>query len=92
MHFLIGLGVFVVLLYWWLIANWFARVLVFLLLTLISTLIFTSNGIPPLLAFILAGLIAWPVASVPLYYQRRWSPQQPQWSPPQRHRRPWWWP
>jgi hypothetical protein len=62
MHFLIGLGLFVVLLYWWLIGHWFARVLVFLLLAVLGALLSAGNGA----AIIAAGVLAWFIASLPI--------------------------
>jgi hypothetical protein len=77
MHFLIGLGLFVVLLYWWLIGHWFARVLVFLLFAVLGALISAGNGA----AMIAAGVLAWFVAGLPIYYQRYRS-RLPQWLRP----------
>ena len=74
MHFLIGLGIFVVLLYWWLIGHWFARVLVFLLLAVLGALISAGNGA----AIVGYGVLAWFIASLPIYYQRYQS-RLPQW-------------
>jgi hypothetical protein len=77
MHFLIGLGLFVVLLYWWLIGHWFARVLVFLLLAVLGAFISAGNGA----AIIATGVLSWFIASLPVYHQRYQS-RLPQWLRP----------
>jgi hypothetical protein len=77
MHILIALALAAVLLYFWLTGNWFARVLVFLLLSVAFG--FTSVWLGLLAGdqspwFVLALLgvaVAWPVASVPIYCWRR---------------------
>lgn len=71
MHFLIGLGLAVVLLWAWLIGHWFARVLVFLLLAAFSLVIdhispSSSDG-----QFAVIGcVIAWFVSGIPIYCLR----------------------
>ena len=65
MHILIGLGIAVVLLYFWLIGHWFARVLVFLLFT------FCGLVLGQLAGGIAAGAIGWFVSGIPIYV-RKW--------------------
>jgi hypothetical protein len=62
MHFLVGAAVFLVLLYFWLLGHWFARVVVFLILATpcIGLMMFGSpEGIQIGLVF---GLATWPIA------------------------------
>lgn len=77
MHILIGIGAAVVLLYWWLVGQWFARVIVFLLVGALAGLVLFAitpqHGTSPLTYLVLiaiAGVIAWPVASLPFWYHR----------------------
>jgi hypothetical protein len=73
-HILIGIAMAIVLLYFWLIGHWFARVLVFLLLAALGALIAAGN----VAAIIATGLLAWLIASLPIYYQRH-QQRVPQW-------------
>ena len=76
MEILIGLALGAVLLYFWLIGHWFARVLVFLLLgavTFVTVAYITQDPKYPTAGVIyglLAAGLAWPVASLPIYYWR----------------------
>lgn len=81
MHILIGLAMGVALLYWWLLGNWFARVLVFLLFACGGFLGGVAIGAQShdqsswlVLGIIGAGL-AWPLAGLPVYFWR-WRIQQ----------------
>jgi hypothetical protein len=78
MHFLIGLGLAVTLLYFWLIGDWFARVLVFLLLGAIGGLfgaMALKNAPAGALIFTTCWIIAgWFIASIPIYVQRHRAP------------------
>lgn len=79
MQFLIGLGLAVALLYFWLIGHWFARVLMFLLLGAGffagGAVLGNDNTGDPSLGIVL-GLIgvvvAWFTAGIPIYW-RRWE-------------------
>ncbi len=83
MHILIGLGVAVALLYFWLIGHWFARALMFLLLGVAFGVggAALGNGAVagspvPQLALGLTGIVAaWFVAGIPIYYWR-WQLRQ----------------
>lgn len=74
MHILIGLCLAVVLLYFWLIGHWFARVLVFLLLASVTFIIVCIVGQEPgkpatgPILGVLAATLAWPIAGLPTYY------------------------
>jgi hypothetical protein len=62
--------------YFWLIGHWFARVLVFLVLAVVGFIAGANVPPPPSPAgSIICGLIgaalAWPLASIPIYYWRR---------------------
>jgi hypothetical protein len=76
MHVLVGLALVCGLLYFWLVANWFARVLVFLLLTLcfgfIGGLMITggANGTGWIVGLLGGGVVAWFVAGIPAYCWR----------------------
>lgn len=73
---LIGLGMGLALLYFWLLAHWFARIVMFMLLC--PALGFAGAALGAQAhdqwSWIPLGLlglaIAWPVASLPLYYRR----------------------
>ena len=64
MHILIGLAAGVALLYFWLLGHWFARILVCLLFGALGVLLASGNAI----ALICAVVLAWPLASLPIYY------------------------
>jgi hypothetical protein len=81
MEILLGLGLAVVLLYFWLIGHWFARVLTTILFVplfaFLGAALFASFQPPPnnggivILGAILGSVIAWFAASAPVYYWRR---------------------
>ena len=81
MEILIGLGIAVVLLYYWLIGHWFARVLMFPVLAVgtafMCAVLFSYITAGPaeatlsIIGAILGAPLAWPLASLPIYYQRR---------------------
>jgi hypothetical protein len=74
MHILIGLVVVAALLYFWLVAHWFARVLMFLLLGVGG---FFGGGaitgtLPSSVILGVLGIVAaWYVAGIPTYYWQR---------------------
>ncbi len=79
MSILTGLGIALVLLFYWLSGHWFARVLMFLVLCpvgFLSGLALVNSGQPTpthaaaLIVGISAAALAWPLASLPIYYQR----------------------
>jgi hypothetical protein len=78
MHILIGLVVAAALLYFWLIGHWFARILMFLLLTVGVGLVLWVL-LPPLtppkdgnaFGFLIGLILAWPLAGIPAYYWRQ---------------------
>jgi hypothetical protein len=76
-HFLIGLGLFLALLYWWLLGHWFARVLVFLTLAALAALSFLGDPAE----LVVAVVLAWLVASLPVYIRRN-RHRLPQWLRP----------
>jgi hypothetical protein len=95
MHFLIGLLLGLATLYFWLSAHWFARVVVFLALTVI--LFFgiglTYNQTVPggvgldgfFLELLISATVAWFISSIPIYLQRARSghyQQLPNYPPP----------
>jgi hypothetical protein len=76
LHILVGIGVAVVLLYYWLLGHWFARALTFLALAVVMgmglALLMASaanagaaNGPFGLLA---GAALAWPVSGIPAYW------------------------
>ena len=78
MHILIGLGIAVALLYFWLIGWWFARILVFLLFgcggfaggaAIAGLFPSPSFAVATILGLIGVALM-WPIASIPTYYWR----------------------
>ncbi len=77
-----GLG----LLYAWLMGWWFARLLVFLGLTVAIDMLLRFD-LGQSVGLVLGLIIAWPVASLPTYWRRFitrraihiWSPSKPQW-------------
>jgi uncharacterized membrane protein YccC len=80
MHILIGIGLAAALLYFWLLGHWFARVLVFLMLAVVVFFMACATASPEAAkadpaGVIILGLvfapIAWPIASIPLYYWQR---------------------
>ena len=72
MEILIGLVVAAALLYFWLVAHWFARLLVFLLLGAGLLTIGALIAEPPAnILFAVFGVVAaWYVAGIPTYYWR----------------------
>jgi len=82
MHILVGLVLALVLLYYWLIGHWFARVVMFL--TLATTFgalgaLFTGAGGPPAqnhawVGLLIGAALAWPVSSIPIYWLRSKAP------------------
>jgi hypothetical protein len=78
MAILLGLGLALVLLYFWLIGNWFARVLMLpvcaALLGIGFALIMVSGGHPGpnngTFGLLVGLALAWPVSSIPIYYYR----------------------
>lgn len=77
MHILIGLGIALTLLYFWLIGHWFARVIVFLLFSVIFFFMFaatardTSNPSAGVSVGLLGIPLAWPLSGIPAYYWHR---------------------
>jgi hypothetical protein len=73
-HILIGIGLAAVLLYYWLIGHWFARVLVFLMLAagvgLIAGAALGGHDVSWLLGLVVGGIVGWFVSGIPLYYWR----------------------
>ena len=81
MELMIGAGLALALLYFWLMAHWFARVVVFLLLGAVLTVIITASigwgvydgralGEIVLPIAAVAFGMAWLLASLPIYYWR----------------------
>ena len=71
MHILIGLAAILALLYFWLAGNWFARLLVFLMLAALAIVgIADKQPDHEIIALIVAATM-WPVASIPTYYWRQ---------------------
>lgn len=72
----LGIGAFLAVLYYWLQAHWFARVVVFLLLALtlgVAGGAATASPQAPALAFVgmVPGVaLAWALAGIPRYYWR----------------------
>lgn len=75
MALLIGIPAMLAILYGWLVGNWFARVLVFLMLTaliaVVTLVAADPKGTIVFLAVILAGVAAWFLSGIPVYYWRR---------------------
>jgi len=82
MEILIGIGIALAVLFFWLSGHWFARVVMFLLLGAVLTAVITPSitfgvyaGQAPwqiLFPIILVGFgLAWPIAGLPAYYYRR---------------------
>ena len=77
MAILIGLVLALVVLYFWLVGHWFARVVVFLAFAVILGLLI-GGLMPPLdphaalnpLGFLIGGVVAWFVSGIPIYRQR----------------------
>jgi len=84
MHILIGLVLALVLLYFWLLGHWFARVVMFLALAAIFGLLgalFTGMDGPPaqnhaVIGILIGAALAWPVSGIPIYWLR-WVPYTP---------------
>lgn len=78
MHIIVGLILALVLLYFWLLGHWFARILTFLLLAAMFGVIgamLTGMEKPPeashgWVGLLLGAALAWPVAGIPIYYWR----------------------
>lgn len=87
MHIIVGLLLFLVLLYFWLLTHWFARIIVFIVFAIILGFIgwaggtslqmqgqSSSGGGVAILGvlFLFGGVaLAWPLSGLPLYYWRR---------------------
>jgi len=77
MELMIGAGLALALLYFWLLGHWFARVVVFLLLasvTFVTVAYTTQVRGDPMVGVIfglLAAAVTWPVSGLPVYYWRR---------------------
>ena len=69
---LVGVVLGLVLLYGWLVAQWFARVLMFLVLAGLGVVIGSSVApMPAAFGFEIAGVaVAWFLAALPTYYWR----------------------
>lgn len=79
MHVLLGIAVGVVLLYFWLLAHWFARVLMVILLVPLFAIavagVFyrmdpTAALAPETLGVVIGAVAAWYAAGIPTYYWR----------------------
>lgn len=74
MHILVGLILALVLLYFWLIGHWFARVVAFLVLAMLlggaGWLVTGGYGLLSMFGFLLGAALAWPVSGIPAYYYR----------------------
>jgi len=78
MELMIGAGLALALLYFWLLGHWFARVVMFLLLAVVGFIagaaLASASPNPPTFALVLFGLIgaalAWPLSGIPIYYWR----------------------
>jgi hypothetical protein len=75
MHIVVGLLLTIALLYFWLIGHWFARVLVFLAEAVVGFI--GDANVPPhnpagsIICSLIGAALAWPLASIPIYYWRR---------------------
>jgi hypothetical protein len=85
MHILIGLALAAVLLYFWLVGHWFARVLMFLLLAAglgaLGGLYLATNDSPVggMIGGCIGITLAWPVAGIPIYFARFRKAQHERW-------------
>lgn len=73
MVYLLGAGIGAVLLYFWLIGHWFARVLAFLVLLVPLSFLGSAYGAPyqaGLLGLVLGGIAAWFLTGIPTYVRR----------------------
>jgi multisubunit Na+/H+ antiporter MnhF subunit len=72
MHIIIGLGLALVLLYYWMSAHWFVRVVAFLLLAIPSCGIIALCDAYPNRGFAVpvAIVLCWLIASIPTYRAR----------------------
>jgi hypothetical protein len=74
-HLIVGLLLAIALLYFWLIGHWFARVLVFLMLAVVGFIagvnVTPHNPAGSIICGIIGAVLAWPLASIPIYYWRR---------------------
>jgi hypothetical protein len=76
MELMIGAGLALALLYFWLLGHWFARVVMFLVLASVTfvTVAYTTQVRGDPMAGVLFGLLAaavtWPIAGIPVYYWR----------------------
>jgi hypothetical protein len=82
MHILIGLGLALALLYFWLVGHWFARVLVFIGLAIGGGFVLAvlmpvgpKDDLNPL-GFLIGIAAAWPLAGIPTYYWRHQQRKQ----------------
>jgi hypothetical protein len=74
LHILVGIGAAVVLLYFWLLGHWFARVLTFLVLAIPLAFLGASYAHDPVAALfgvVVGGTAAWFLAGIPIYVRRR---------------------
>ena len=74
-HALLGLALVLVLLYFWLLGHWFARILTFLMFgaagTLLALVLKHGDNPGPEIAAIVIGFVGgWFIASLPTYYWR----------------------
>jgi len=85
MHILVGLCLGLVLLYYWLLGHWFARVVTLILFVPLFALggaalfgsIATTAQPPPglvILGALIGAALAWPVSSIPIYWLRSKAP------------------
>jgi hypothetical protein len=74
-HIIVGLLLAIALFYFWLIGHWFARVLVFLMLAVVGFIaganVTQHNPTGSIICGIIGVALAWPLASIPIYYWRR---------------------
>src|SRR4249920_299096 len=77
MHIIIVLAAAVAMLYFWLLGHWFARIVAFLLFAVITGLCgaalfsVTHETAASVIGAIMFVPLAWPLASLPIYYYRR---------------------
>lgn len=70
MGILIGIAVFLAALYWWLIGHWFARVVMLFPFAAVICLVVGLPAHSALFGLIVGAALAWPLASIPIYYWR----------------------
>ena len=82
MEILVGLALALVLLYFWLLGHWFARVVMFLALAVafggLGALYAGADGPPGhnhgWVGMLIGVALAWPVSSIPIYWLRSKAP------------------